>query len=44
MRTRIIKNHNGKAYLRAASVNEKKLWLNPNKTDAKRKTIHDLWN
>lgn len=44
MRTRIIKKQEGKVYLRAASVENKKLWLNPNKTDAKRKTIHDLWN
>lgn len=43
MRTRIIKSFEGATYVRAASVNNKSLWLNPNKTTARRKTLKDLW-
>lgn len=44
MRTRITKEKFGKNYLLAARINEKSLWLNPNKTDVRRKTLRDLWN
>lgn len=42
MRTRFKKNHAGCAYLLAASMRET-LWLNPDKTSARRKTLASLW-
>ena len=44
MRTRILKTVNGKVYLCAASAKSKKLWLNPQKTEVRRKTLKELWS
>ena len=39
MRTRFIKKVNGSSYLRAASFNLQKLWLNPDKVKCERKPL-----
>ena len=40
----ITKRKDGRKYILAARSERKDLWLNPNKTTAKRKTFKDLWS
>lgn len=39
----ITKKKDGRKFILAARAESKTLWLNPNKTTAKRKTLKDLW-
>lgn len=40
----ITKRANGRKYILAARAEKKELWLNPQKTDARRKTLKELWS